>query len=195
MVAIRLARTGAKKKPSYRVVVIDKRRARDSRHLEIVGHYNPRLDPIELVLKRERIEYWLGVGAQPSTTVERLVKYFDEHGGNVLTSEKVVTNGNNAGVETAAESVPTEAAVETAEAAVTDVADTAEAAEPETLEAAVEETPEEPAEPEAAAIETESSGESWPMMASGDHSEGEEAVMGEADSAGDAVEQAEKEGS
>ena len=56
MVAIRLSRTGAKKKPSYRVVVMDKRRARDSRNIEIVGHYNPRPDPIELVLKRDRID-------------------------------------------------------------------------------------------------------------------------------------------
>jgi small subunit ribosomal protein S16 len=80
MVAIRLARTGAKKKPSYRVVVMDKRRARDSRNIEIVGHYNPRPDPIELVLKRDRIDYWLGVGAQPSDTVKRLLKHFDKHG-------------------------------------------------------------------------------------------------------------------
>lgn len=78
MVAIRLSRTGAKKKPSYRVVVIDKRRARDSRNIEIVGHYNPRPDPIELVLKRERIAYWVGVGAQMSDTVKRLVRVFDE---------------------------------------------------------------------------------------------------------------------
>ncbi len=78
MVAIRLARTGAKKKPCYRVVVMDKRRARDSRNIEIVGHYNPRPDPIELVLKRDRIDYWLAVGAQPSSTVQRLVRYFDE---------------------------------------------------------------------------------------------------------------------
>lgn len=78
MVAIRLSRTGAKKKPSYRVVVIDKRRARDSRNIEIVGHYNPRPDPIELVLKRERIDYWVGVGAQMSDTVKRLVRVFDE---------------------------------------------------------------------------------------------------------------------
>ena len=77
MVAIRLSRTGAKKKPSYRVVVMDKRRARDSRNLEIVGHYNPRPDPIELVLKRDRIDYWIGVGAQPSDTVRRLVKHYD----------------------------------------------------------------------------------------------------------------------
>ncbi len=80
MVAIRLTRTGAKKKPSYRVIVTDSRRPRDSRSLEIVGHYNPRPDPIELALKRERIAYWLSVGAQPSDTVKRLIRRFDEHG-------------------------------------------------------------------------------------------------------------------
>lgn len=78
MVAIRLSRTGAKKKPSYRVVVMDKRRARDSRSIEIVGHYNARKDPIEVVLKRDRITYWMSVGAQPSDRVRRLLKVFDE---------------------------------------------------------------------------------------------------------------------
>ncbi len=78
MVAIRLSRTGAKKRPTYRVVVIDRRRARDSRNIEIVGHYNPREDPIEIVLKRERIDYWMGVGAQPSKTVLRLIGQYDE---------------------------------------------------------------------------------------------------------------------
>ena len=78
MVAIRLSRTGAKKRPSYRVVVIDSRRARDSRNIEIVGHYNPRPDPIEVVLKRDRIDYWVSVGAQMSDTVRRLVRHFDE---------------------------------------------------------------------------------------------------------------------
>ena len=78
MVAIRLSRTGAKKRPSYRVVVIDSRRARDSRNIEIVGHYNPRPDPIEVVLKRDRIDYWVSVGAQLSDTVKRLVRHFDE---------------------------------------------------------------------------------------------------------------------
>ncbi len=80
MVAIRLTRTGAKKKPSYRVIVTDNRRPRDSKSIEIVGHYNPRPDPTELALKRDRIAYWLGVGAQPSDTVKRLIRYFDEHG-------------------------------------------------------------------------------------------------------------------
>lgn len=74
MLRIRLARTGAKKQPSYRVVVIDRERARDGRFVEIVGHYNPRPNPPELVLKRERIDYWLARGAQPSETVASLLK-------------------------------------------------------------------------------------------------------------------------
>ncbi len=75
MLAIRLARVGAKKKPAYRVVVIEKSRARNGSSLEIVGHYNPTKDPIHLLLKRERIDYWVGQGAQPSKTVARLMRY------------------------------------------------------------------------------------------------------------------------
>jgi small subunit ribosomal protein S16 len=75
MLAIRLARIGAKKKPAYRVIVTDKQRARDSRSVEIVGHYNPVKNPIVLQLDRERIDYWLARGAQPSETVRRLMKY------------------------------------------------------------------------------------------------------------------------
>ncbi|TAM78825.1 MAG: 30S ribosomal protein S16 [Acidobacteria bacterium] len=73
MLRIRLARTGANKKPSYRVVVIERERARDGRFVEIVGHYNPRRHPVELVLKRDRVDYWLGKGAQPSETVRSLL--------------------------------------------------------------------------------------------------------------------------
>jgi len=71
---IRLARTGAKKKPHYRVVVIEKANARDGRFVEIVGHYNPRTNPAEVVLKRERIEYWMSRGAQPSDTVRGFLR-------------------------------------------------------------------------------------------------------------------------
>jgi small subunit ribosomal protein S16 len=71
---IRLARFGAKKKPSYRVVVIDKTRARDSRSVEVVGFYNPVSQPPTIKLEHERIEYWLKNGAQPSETVSRLLK-------------------------------------------------------------------------------------------------------------------------
>ena len=74
MLVIRLSRTGAKKKPSYRVVVIDRKRARDGRFVEIVGHYNPRTEPAEIVLKAERIQYWLKQGAQPSETVRSLLR-------------------------------------------------------------------------------------------------------------------------
>ena len=74
MLTIRLARVGAKKKPHYRVVVIEKGRANTGRFVEIVGHYNPRSNPVDLTLKRERIEHWLGVGAQPSDTVRSLLK-------------------------------------------------------------------------------------------------------------------------
>lgn len=74
MLAIRLARFGAKKKPTYRVVVIDKERARNSRSVEVVGHYNPIAKPAEVHLDRERIEYWVKNGAQMSDTVSRLLK-------------------------------------------------------------------------------------------------------------------------
>ncbi len=69
MLAIRLARTGKKKKPSYRIVVIEKTRPRDGRFVEIVGTYDPLRQPAEIRLKEERVKYWLGVGAQPSDTV------------------------------------------------------------------------------------------------------------------------------
>ena len=71
---IRLARFGAKKKPTYRVVVIDKERARDSRAVEIVGTYNPVAQPAQVNLKHERIAHWMQNGAQPSDTVARLLK-------------------------------------------------------------------------------------------------------------------------
>ena len=74
MLAIRLARFGAKKKPSYRVVVIDKERARNSRSVEVVGHYNPIAKPAQVQLDRDRIEHWIKNGAQPSDTVTRLLK-------------------------------------------------------------------------------------------------------------------------
>ena len=74
MLRIRMARTGTNKKPSYRVVVIERDQSRDGGFVEIVGHYNPRRDPVELVLKRDRVDYWLGQGAQPSETVRSLLK-------------------------------------------------------------------------------------------------------------------------
>jgi len=76
MLMIRLARFGAKKKPSYRVVVIDKERARNSRSVEVVGWYNPVSKPKGIKLEHERIDYWVKRGAQPSDTVARLLKVY-----------------------------------------------------------------------------------------------------------------------
>lgn len=73
MVMIRLARIGAPKQPYYRIVAIEKDRARNGRCIEVVGTYNPRTTPATVNLKHERIAYWLGVGAQLSPRVEKLL--------------------------------------------------------------------------------------------------------------------------
>jgi small subunit ribosomal protein S16 len=74
MLMIRLARFGTKKKPSYRVVVIEKERARNSRSVEVLGHYDPLTTPATVEVDHARFEHWVKVGAQPSVTVARLVK-------------------------------------------------------------------------------------------------------------------------
>lgn len=74
MLMIRLSRVGARKKPYYRVVVIEKDRARDGRSLEVVGTYNPRTNPATVDLKRDRVDYWASKGAQLSDRVQKLVK-------------------------------------------------------------------------------------------------------------------------
>ncbi len=77
MLMIRLARVGARKQPHYRVVVIEKDRARNGRSVEVVGTYNPRTNPASVNLKRERIEYWTSKGAQMSETVGRLLAKYN----------------------------------------------------------------------------------------------------------------------
>ena len=73
MLMIRLARFGARKQPYYRVVVIEKDRARNGRSIEVVGTYNPRTQPATVELKRERIEHWTSNGAQLSERVAKLL--------------------------------------------------------------------------------------------------------------------------
>ena len=73
-VKIRLARAGAKKRPFYRIVAADTRSPRDGRFLEKLGTYNPNSEPSTVHLQQDRVDYWLGVGAQPSETVQRLLK-------------------------------------------------------------------------------------------------------------------------
>jgi small subunit ribosomal protein S16 len=74
MVKIRLRRVGAKKQPSYRVVVADSRSPRDGRFIETIGFYNPRTDPPTVEIKEERALYWLSQGAQPTEAVAGLLK-------------------------------------------------------------------------------------------------------------------------
>ena len=73
MLKIRLRRVGAKKKPSYRLVVADVRAPRDGAFVNIIGHYNPLTDPETVVINEERARYWLNQGAQPTDTAARLL--------------------------------------------------------------------------------------------------------------------------
>jgi len=71
---IRLKRMGAKKKPTHRIVVIDKHNARDGKPIETLGYYDPKTDPATIKVNKERAEYWLKVGATPSPAVGTLLK-------------------------------------------------------------------------------------------------------------------------
>jgi len=73
LVKIRLRRVGATKRPSYRIVAADSRSPRDGRFLEILGYYNPLTDPATVVIKEERVRYWVEHGAQPTEVVARLI--------------------------------------------------------------------------------------------------------------------------
>ena len=73
-VKLRLTRIGSKKNPIYRIVAADSRSPRDGKFLEIVGRYNPQTDPSTIEFDEERIRHWLSKGAQPSNTVQRLLK-------------------------------------------------------------------------------------------------------------------------
>ena len=73
-VIIRLKRTGTKKRASYRIVVTDSKNPRDGRFIEEIGSYDPRKKPSAVIVKKDRAEYWVGVGAQLSPTVKSLLK-------------------------------------------------------------------------------------------------------------------------
>lgn len=73
MIKLRLIRFGARKKPSYRIVAIDSRRARQSRTLDTLGYYHPRTEPLEFKIDLDKVDYWLKKGAQPSETVNSLI--------------------------------------------------------------------------------------------------------------------------
>ena len=74
MVKIRLRRMGAKKAPTYRVIVADGRSPRDGRFIEEIGYYNPRTEPVELKIDTDKAKAWIANGAQPTETVKALLK-------------------------------------------------------------------------------------------------------------------------
>ncbi len=73
-VKLRLMRFGKKKQPVYRLVAADARSPRDGRFIEILGTYEPRAEPSKVVINRERVDHWVGVGAEPTETVARLLR-------------------------------------------------------------------------------------------------------------------------
>jgi small subunit ribosomal protein S16 len=73
-VHIRLARAGAKKRPFYRIVVADHRRSRGGKFLENIGTYDPGVEPVRFLVDGERLAYWRSKGAQPSATLDQLIK-------------------------------------------------------------------------------------------------------------------------
>ena len=73
-VHIRLARAGAKKRPFYRIVVADHRRSRGGKFLENIGTYDPGIEPVRFQVNGERLAYWRSKGAQPSATLDQLIK-------------------------------------------------------------------------------------------------------------------------
>lgn len=146
MLAISLMRMGAKKRPFYRVVVKEKRSKRDGKYLENLGTYDPLADPADVKLNHDRIQYWIGVGAQPSETVSSLIK-----ANPVLTDEeREAMMTARAEKKAAAEAAKAEAKRAEAErlAAEKAEADKAAAAEAEAAKAA-----EAPAEAESAPAE------------------------------------------
>lgn len=141
MVKIRLRRMGAKKRPFYRIVVADSRTARDGRFIEVIGTYDPNQDPPEITIKGDRVEYWLGNGAQPSDVARGLLKRQGFLGG--VTSKSAEAKAAKAAEKAAAKEAAEKAA---AEAAAKEAAEKAAAEAAAEAEAPAEETPAEAAE-------------------------------------------------
>ena len=149
-IALRLSRGGAKKRPYYRIVAADSRRARDGKYLEQLGTYNPMLakdDEKRVTLNEERIKYWLGVGAQPS---DRVLRFLDAAGIMERTprNNPQKAEPGEAAKERAEEKAAKEA--EAAEAAKAAEEEAKTAAEAPAEEAAAEEAPAEEATEEQA---------------------------------------------
>ena len=169
MLAISLMRMGAKGKPFYRLVVKEKRSKRDGKYLENVGTYDPMASPADVKLNHERIQYWIGVGAQPTETVKSLIK----HNPVQTEEERAASLAARAEAKAAAEDARAEAkkaeaeklqaeraAAEqaAAEKAAAEAAEVAASAEVEAVEAVAAETTK-AVEAEASAPEAEAAAE------------------------------------
>lgn len=73
MVKIKLSQTGSRNRKTYRIVVMEEGKRRDGRTIEILGHYNPLMKPAELVIDKDRLNYWIGVGAQQTDGVAKIL--------------------------------------------------------------------------------------------------------------------------
>lgn len=107
-VKIRLSRMGAKKQPTYRIVVAEERSKRDGRLVERLGHFDPRTDPPTIVINEERTRYWLGVGARPTDALGVILrragisdKYVRQHTARKSKSAKAEEGAPAAGAPTA----------------------------------------------------------------------------------------------
>jgi small subunit ribosomal protein S16 len=128
-VRIRLTRVGATKRPAYRVIAIDKRRSRDGRALEILGYYDPLTDPATVKLDTEKINAWIGKGAQPSDTVVKLMKQASQPAPAAdekpkrATRSKPKASAKAAAAETTVAAAPEAAKAAPAKAPATDAAE------------------------------------------------------------------------
>ncbi|MBT3557571.1 MAG: 30S ribosomal protein S16 [Rhodospirillales bacterium] len=143
--AIRLTRSGAKKRPYYRIVVADSRKSRDGRFIERLGTYNPMLakdHPERVVLVKDRIEYWVGVGAQPSDRIQRFMAAAGMGDMPAIHDQPQKSKPKAKAMERLAEQ---ESAKQAAEDAANAPAEEAPAEEPVVEEAVAEEAPAEEA--------------------------------------------------
>lgn len=149
-VAIRLTRVGATKRPAYRVIAIDKRRARDGRALEILGYYDPLTEPATVQLETDKIRAWIGKGAQPSETVVKLMAQAERAAAAGPSTEKPkratrpskpkASSKAAAKAAAKAEAPAAEAQATEAPAAEAPAAETSDAAATEATEPSTEET-------------------------------------------------------
>ena len=160
MVKIRLRRVGAKKQPSYRVVVADSRSPRDGRFIETIGFYNPRTEPATVEIKEDRALYWLSQGAQPTDAVagllrrlgalDRLARYKSGESLDDLLAEAAAEREQETPeLQVEAEEIAEAAEAEVAEAEAQEVVKSAELEDEATEEVADSEESLEPAEAEA----------------------------------------------